>query len=809
MTRQEFAEYCKQKIRYVDGATGTNLQKVGLPVGVCPEAWILENPDSILNLQAAYAKAGTNIVYAPTFTANRIKLEEYGLQDNLESMNAKLVELSKKAVGASALVAGDITMTGKQLFPLGDLPFEELVDVYKEQIKVIADAGADLLVVETMMSLQECRAAVIAAHEICDLPVMVTLTFNDDGRTLYGTDPQTAAIVLDAMGVDAIGVNCSSGPMQMVPIVEKMACRTSLPIIAKPNAGMPELVDGKTVYAMTPEEFATAGTKLVAAGATILGGCCGTTPEHIKALVEATNDMPFANREVKSKRVLTSERKFVDIILGGTFNVVGERINPTGKKKLQEELRAGRLDMVRDFARSQEENGAAILDVNMGTNGIDEKQMMLDAVAEVSSIVDCPLCIDSSHVDVIEAALRNYPGRAIINSISNEAGRCDALMPLAKKYGAMFVLLPLDDEGIPETIEKKHQIIDDIIAKAKEYGLTMEDIVVDGLVATVGANPMAARECYATIEHCSKDLNLPTICGLSNISFGMPNRQFVNTAFLVTAISKGLSMAIANPSQDLLMNLAFATDLLEAKEDGASRYLERMEKVGDVKLTTSSNTAGQEAVASNDDPIKSDPVYQCVLKGNKSAIVDELKKKVADGMAPGDIINTYLVPAIGEVGNLYDQKKYFLPQLIGGANAMQEGMTYLEPMLASGEAEKGETIVFATVEGDIHDIGKNLVVLMLKNYGYDVHDLGKDVPADVIVAKAKELDAKVIGLSALMTTTMMRMKEVVDLARKENCTAKIIVGGAAITPSFADEIGADGYSTDAADCVKLVQKLLG
>ena len=420
MTQIEFAQLMKQGPILLDGATGTNLMSAGMPIGVCPEAWILEHPEVLLQLQREYVEAGSNIVYAPTFTGNRIKLQEYGLEDRLEEINTSLVKLSKEAVAGKALVAGDMTMTGQQLFPLGEMMFEELVDIYKEQAKVLAAAGVDLFVVETMMSLQECRAAVLAIREVCDLPIMVTLTYNEDGRTLFGTLPETAVVVLQSLGADAIGINCSTGPMEMVDAVRKMAEYATVPIIAKPNAGLPELEGRKTVYRMTPEAFAEAGVELVKAGASILGGCCGTTKEHIRALANAVKGMEIIKPLATHRRVLTSERQNVEIDLDGNFLVVGERINPTGKKKLQAQLKEGKLDLVREMALEQEANGARILDVNMGMNGIDEKEMMKKVIYEVSSTVDCPLCIDTSYVDVMEEALRIYPGRALINSISLE-----------------------------------------------------------------------------------------------------------------------------------------------------------------------------------------------------------------------------------------------------------------------------------------------------------------------------------------------------------------------------------------------------
>lgn len=815
MTREAFRELVKNGPVLLDGATGTNLQKAGMPVGVCPEQWILENSEVLIDLQKRYVEAGTDILFAPTFTASRIKLKEYGLEDHLEEMNRKLVALSKEAAkGTNALVAGDLTMTGEQLYPLGDLMFEDLVDVYKEQAKIIADAGADLFVVETMMSLQECRAAVLAIREVCDLPVMVSLTYNEDGRTLYGTDPVTAVVVMQSLGADAVGMNCSTGPEAMLEPIAKMAEYATIPLLAKPNAGMPELIDGQTVFNVEPEEFAEVGKKLVEEGAAIIGGCCGTTPEHIRALKEAVKGIPVKAPLQTKRRMLTSERKSVEITLDGRFMVIGERINPTGKKKLQAELKEGSLNLVRTMALEQEENGASILDINMGMNGIDEKEMMLRTIYEVTSTVDCPLCIDSSHVDIIEAALRIYPGRALINSISLEKEKFEKLLPIAKKYGAMFILLPLSDEGLPKDSAEKHGIIRTIMDEAVRIGMAKEDIIVDGLVATIGANPNAALECFETFSYCKNELELPTACGLSNISFGLPERTYVNTAFLTMAIANGLTMAIANPSQELLMNAAFASDMLLNKKESDIRYIERMnflsEKYGGMERVMVQKTPAGTSAAGGETRKEStgSGVFQAVLKGNKEHVLEEVKKMLDGGAKPDEIINEHLIAAINEVGELFDKKKYFLPQLISSANTMKLAIEYLEPMLERSNTEAMATIVVATVEGDIHDIGKNLVVLMLKNYGYHVIDLGKDVPADVIVDTAMNEGAKVIGLSALMTTTMMRMKDVVELAKEKGCTAKIVIGGAAITESFSDEIGADGYSKDAAECVKLVERLL-
>lgn len=818
MTKEQFRTLLKQKILILDGATGTNLQRAGMPTGVCPEVWILEHPEILVNLQVDYINAGSNIVYAPTFSGNRIKLEEYGWENELESINRRLVALSKEAVaktGYRAYVAGNLTMTGRQLYPIGKLKLEKLIDVYKEQIRVLVKAGVDLLVVETMMSLAEARAALIAAKETCELPVIISMTYNEDGRTLFGTDPETAVTVLQSLGADVIGINCSTGPAEMIPMVERMRRFATVPILAKPNAGMPELVEEETVYAMTPEQFAEYGRQLVEAGAGIIGGCCGTTKEHITALAQTVRLMDVPEVTAEKKRLLASERQMLEIDIDGSFLVVGERINPTGKKKLQAQLKEGKLDLVVQMAEEQERNGAAVLDINMGMNGIDEDAMMQKVIYEVTNTVNLPLCIDSSHVDIIEHALRIYPGRALINSISLEKEKFERLLPIARKYGAMFILLPLSDEGLPKNMEEKKQIIHTIYDRALELGFAKEDIVVDGLVATVGANKKAALETLGTIEYCKRELGLATICGLSNISFGLPERSFVNTAFLTMAISRGLTMAIANPSQELLMNAAFASDLLLNKEGADVRYIENVKTLSVVSGATGAGTAGKTAGVGHNDldgaatGIHS-RLYENVLKGNKRTMLEDVKAYLAEGGSPRSVIEEHLIPAINEVGELFDQKKYFLPQLIASAEAMELAISYVEPLLPKAKnGKKMPTIVMATVEGDIHDIGKNLVVLMLKNYGYRVVDLGKDVPKEVIIDAAIKENAAIIGLSALMTTTMMRMKDVVEYAREKQVKAKIIIGGAVITQSFADEIGADGYSKDAAEACRLVERLLG
>lgn len=838
MTREEFITLSKDHILYLDGATGSNLVKAGMPSGVCPEQWILEHQDVMLQLQKDYVQAGTNILYAPTFTANRVKLAEYHLEKNMTSMIRDLVAISKKAAestpGHPVYVAGDLTMTGEQLKPMGKMELETLIDIYKEQILCLVDAGADLLVVETMMSLAETRAALIAAKEVCDLPVIATLTFEADGRTLFGTDAKTAAIVLESLGASAIGANCSTGPAQMENIISEMVSHTRIPVIAKPNAGLPFLDEnGTTCYNMEAEEFAEEMEVLVNAGATILGGCCGTTPEFIRQIHErfGTDAKVAASRRPDGIRYLTSERITHSFGLDDGFFVVGERINPTGKKALQAQLREGSFEKVIQFAEEQEACGAKVLDINMGMSGIDEKASMLRALEEVSGVTNLPLSLDSSYVEVLEAALRNYPGRALVNSVSLETEKFEKLLPIVAKYGAMFILLPLSDAGLPKDIEEKKEIIHKIYDRALSLGMCKEDIVVDGLVATVGANPKAALETLETIRYC-KENGFATICGLSNISFAMPERSFVNTAFLTLAIQAGLTMAIANPSQELLMSCALAADLLLNKEEAALRYIEYaggvrerreekeaelakklalLENQGTTAKTGTAGNAAKETTTDNGPQINEmqDKLKTAVLKGNRNGIVKITKEALESGEKPAELLNQVLLPAINQVGEFFDQGKYFLPQLIASAEAMKNSIEVLESLLQTGgTGEEMPVVVIATVEGDIHDIGKNLVALMLKNHGFHVIDLGKDVPQAKILESAKEHHAEFIALSALMTTTMQRMREIVAAAKEEGITAKIIIGGAVITQEYADEIGADGYSKDAADAVKLAKSLM-
>ncbi|MGN0505334.1 MAG: homocysteine S-methyltransferase family protein [Lachnospiraceae bacterium] len=853
MTREEFAALCRENIVLLDGATGTNLQAAGMPTGVCPEQWILEHPQVIKNLQKEFLHAGTVILYAPTFSGNRIKLKEYGLENRLAKMNAELVALSKEAVrefeasrketgkpadpncqgdrsgenrgcGGRRYVAGDLTMTGQLLYPMGTLRFEELIDIYKEQVRALVAAGADLLVVETMMSLQECRAAVLAVREECDLPLMVTLTFAGDEKTMYGTTPETAMVVLQSLGADAVGVNCSAGPETLAKVVSRMYAVANVPVIAKPNAGLPKLSDGETVYEMAPEAFAAAMTELIQAGAGVVGGCCGSTPSHIAALHDRVEGLCPPEIKKEKKAMLTTERESFPVEPDGAFQIIGERINPTGKKALQAELKEGSMDMVIRFAKEQEEAGAYLLDVNAGMSGIDEKETMLRMIEEVTQNSSLPLCLDSSYVEVLEAALRAYPGRALVNSVSAESEKMKRLLPVVKKYGAMFLLLPLSEEGLPKDEEEKRKLIHTVMEEAFRLGFTKEDIIVDGLVNTIGAGKEAAKNTLATIRYCREELGVATSIGLSNISFGLPARGYVNSAFLAMAIEAGLTMAIANPCNALTKSMMLAADLLTGKDGADLRFIEhapamteQLKAGGASASTLSAPTAVTEGASATVSamqtalagaPDTGSALFTAVLKGNKRKIVELTEQVLDTGKQAQEILNLDLIPAINEVGTLFEQQKYFLPQLIASAETMELAVKRLEPLLLTGASKKQGTVVIATVKGDIHDIGKNLVALMLKNYGFEVIDLGKDVDSETIVQTAKEQDADLIALSALMTTTMTRMKEVVALRNAAGIRAKVIIGGAVTTEQYAEEIGADGYSKDAQEAVKVALSLV-
>ena len=825
MNKAQFSEMISKKVMILDGATGTLLQKRGMPAGVSPEKWVIDNPSVIIQIQREYIDAGSDIIFSCTFGGNRSKLGDYGLEGQTFEMNRRLAALSREAAGQRALVAGDIGSTGRFVKPFGDMPFEECVNIYKEQVRGLLEGGVDLFAIETMLDIQETRAALLAIKESCDLPICVSMTFDEAQRTLTGADPITALITLQSLGADAFGCNCSTGPAQMVEIIRMLKPYARVPLLAKPNAGMPRLVKGETVFDMGAAEFGSYTESFVEAGANLIGGCCGTSPEYISELRRHSYGLKPLDVEYKAYSAVTSSRKTVFFGEDNPLVLVGERINPTGKKLLQAQLKEGSTHELRRLALEQTDKGAQILDVNVGMPGVDEKELMVKAIELLGGVSDAPLSLDSSSPEVLEAALRIYPGRALINSISSERIKLEKLLPAAAKYGAMFVLLPLSDGGVPQTAAERQQIVKSVFEAAAEYGYKKNDIVVDGLVMTVSSSQEAAAETLKLIEWCSREFGCATIVGLSNVSFGLPERGWINAAFLAMAVGRGLTMAIANPSNELLMSIKMACDVLTAKDVGSRAYISYFNSLEKPSTDQAQTIHNGKAMSTGE------RIYDAVMKGDKEGIPLLIEDAIGEGMIYGDIVDKFLIPAINEVGKLFDEKKYFLPQLIQSAEAMKKGFDCVEPLLAKEKADEAsgadlkagadteeeasitkqrgnDVIVLATVKGDIHDIGKNIVGLMLKNYGFEVHDLGMDVSAERIVEEARLSDAAIIGLSALMTTTMVEMRNVIELAKEEGLHCSFMVGGAVVNEDYAREICADGYAKDAYEAVKLAKRLV-
>lgn len=802
MTKKEFAKLFNNRIVLLDGGMGTLLQKAGMPNGVCPEKWAAENSALLRETQKRYIEAGSDIIYSFTFGANPIKLSEYGLSDETYALNKTLAEIARDAAGEEALVAGDISSCGSLLHPFGSIMFEDAVESFKKQVKGLLDGGVDLFVVETMMDLQEARAALIAIKELCDLPVMVTMTYEGQ-RTLMGSDPLSALVTLQSLGADAVGCNCSSGPAEMVDIIKQMKPYAKVPLIAKPNAGKPRLEDGATIFDMDAESFASYTEELVAAGVNAIGGCCGTTPDYIKKVEEIVLDL----KPVKCKRMqyslACSNRKTVEIHTTLPFTVIGERLNPTGKKLLKEALLKGDMDAVSEIARAQTDAGAVLLDVNAGVPGIDEKETLKAMVNAVCDAVSAPILIDTSNPEALEAALRIYPGRAVVNSISGESEKIEKMLPLAKKYGAMFVLLPVDDNGVPETAKERIDIIKRVYSKAKALGFGKEDILVDGLVMTIASNPSSALETLKVISWCKNIYKINTTVGLSNVSFGLPSRENINTAFLAMAVANGLTTAILNPNNQQMMQGVKASDALVARDKNAISYIGYYSS-----QSNEQGNANEKSGKAQESGLKT--LYDAIINGDRTTTEELARQELINGKSPKEIIDEQMIPAIQKVGERYELKQYFLPQLIRGAEAMENAMAVIAPELEKandGSVESKGTIVIATVKGDVHDIGKNILAMLLKNYGFTVIDLGKDVESSRIIEAAKKNNADIIALSALMTTTMNQMPLVMSNMKSEQLDCAMMVGGAVVDRNFAESFGAH-YSKDAYKAVKLATELI-
>ena len=776
---------------FCDGGSGTILQRKGLSGGELPETWNIKRPEDVIDLHAGYLNAGCDIFNTNTFGANRLHFP-----DNLREVITAAVENAKAARirtnREDAFIALDIGPTGKLLAPYGDLPFEEAVDIFAEIVRIGAPLGADLIFIETMSDSYEAKAALLAAKENCDLPVFITTTYDADGKLLNGGTPESLIPMLEGLGADALGLNCSLGPKEMIPIVRRIRAVTSLPLIVNPNAGLPKTVEGKTVYLVKPDDFSETMEDISELGAQVLGGCCGTTPEHIRALRQRVLPKPFVPAPARSPLYISSGNLAVRI--DEATKVVGERINPTGKKRFQQALREQDLDYIIAQGLEQEDAGADILDVNVGLPGIDEPAMMKAVIEKLQAVTSLPLQIDSSDPSTLEAALRIYNGKPLINSVNGKQESIHAVMPLVKKYGGALVALCLDENGIPETAEGRIAIARRILEASDAYGIPRGDILIDGLTLTISSDPDAALITLETIRRVKSELGCHTILGVSNVSFGLPQRKLINSNFLTMAMFNGLSCAIINPNDITMMSAVLSSNALLHHDENCASYIAAFQNA-EVNISASGSAKKAEESTASD-------LASCITRGLVSKASDETKKMLENGTPSMTIINDHLIPALDQVGKGFEQGTVFLPQLLMAADAAKAAFGVLKESMKQSSQEVKGRMILATVKGDIHDIGKNIVKVMLENYGYEVIDLGKDVAPEVIVKTAKEQNIRLVGLSALMTTTVVSMKETIELFRREKPDTKIVVGGAVLTPEYAEEIGADAYAKDAMATVR-------
>ncbi|HDQ39786.1 MAG TPA: methionine synthase [Desulfonatronum sp.] len=793
----------KKRLLIFDGAMGTQLQARGLKPGQSPEVFGDHFPEVIAKIHADYLQAGARILTTNTFGGSGFKLP--GSLDSLR-FNRKMAQIARGVAKDKAFVAGSVGPSGELLAPLGKVGFKDMVDAFTQQITGLVQGGADLILAETQFDLGELRAIVVAARHVCDLPVAVSMTF-ESSTSLTGTPPLIFLDSMQNMGVDLIGTNCSLGPEGLEQVIRAMRPRASTPLIVQPNAGLPVLEDGCTVFPLGPREFAERMIRFPPLGVQALGGCCGTGPEHIRALTQALNSIKFSRPEADPgpDLVLTSRSESVCL---GPFEpvvIIGERINPTGKKALTAQFQAGEQTLAMQMAAEQVDQGARVLDVNVGAPMVKEETLLPELIASLSVRHAVPLSLDSSRVEAIAAGLERYPGSALVNSISGEQGRLEALGPLCRQFGAPFILLPLAGRDLPETALQRLKIIEILLRQAEDYGIPRRLMLVDALALTVSSKPESAKQCLLTIRACREEWGLPTVLGLSNISFGLPARELLNSTFLAMAMAQGLCAVIAHPGAVRVRESIAAAEVLLARDAQASTF------VRDYAGWTSGQSGGLVASASaaKASPRQTLTLHEAVLQGDKDRVLELLQAEMDRGESAGLILDRDLIPAIMEVGRRYERREFFLPQLILSAETMQRAFDRLTPFLQREPGVKGRgSVVMATVEGDIHDIGKNIVCLMLRNLGFTVHDLGKDVPAETIVAAAHEHHAGLIGLSALMTTTMVRMEDTIKLVRERGIKAKVMVGGAVVTQRFADAIGADGYAPDAVAATRLAAALL-
>lgn len=797
-------ELLGKELLFFDGGMGTMLQKHGMKGGDIPELLNVTDPDMIKSIHAEYLNAGANVITTNTFGANPLKFNV--LNAPLDAVIAAAIGNARKAINECSIdkphfIAFDMGPTGKLMEPIGELTFDKAYDAFARIAKTAETAGADLVIIETMSDTLEAKAAVLAVKENTSLPIFLTMTFDETYKTLTGADVHVMSAMFEALGVDCLGINCGLGPDQIGEMMEELAKISSIPIMAQPNAGLPEIRDGQTVYNVTPEEFAADSEKMAKFGVSVLGGCCGTTPEHIEAVAKrCAKFKPIV--EEKSFTVCTSYSKAV--YLDDRPVIIGERINPTGKKKFKEALRSGDIDYILNEAFKQRDAGAHILDVNVGLPEIDEYATMEKAVKAISAAVNLPLQIDSSDPATIERALRIYNGKPMVNSVNGKKESMDAIFPIVQKYGGVLVGLCLDEAGIPPHAEERVQIAQNIANEAAKYGIKKKNLVMDALTLTISAQQRESAETIEALHTIKERLGIKTVLGVSNISFGLPRREIVNGTFFALALYNGLDACIINPCADAMMNAYRAYRALACIDTDCADY------VAAYAGTKSETTVIRADAVSNEAKEEHEKLFDIIVKGLRDQSYAETKELLKE-KDPMDIINGILIPALDAVGKQFEVGTMFLPQLMMSAETVKNSFDAVKEMIASSGAEqesKGK-IVLATVKGDIHDIGKNIVKVLLENYGYEVYDLGKDVPPESVVECMKEHDIHLCGLSALMTTTVLSMEETIKQIRAEGLDAKVWVGGAVLTQEYADMIGADKYCKDALSSVNYANEFFG
>jgi len=804
----DFRSYLKENIVYLDGGMGTLLQAQGLQPGEYPERWNLSHPEAIVAIQKAYYDAGSNVVSTNTFGANCLKFSDEELEEIVAAAFCNVKAAREQSAGAQEkFIALDLGPTGKLLKPLGELDFEAAVAVFAKTVQLGVKYGAELILIETMNDSYETKAALLAAKENSDLPVLVSNAYGEDGKLMTGATPAAMVALLEGMGADAIGANCSLGPKQLRGVAEELLQYASVPVLLKPNAGIPRVVDGKTVFDVMAEEFATELEALMKQGLRIVGGCCGTTPEYIKEVTEKTAGLePIA---LSGKQITMVSSYTHAVVFAKEPILIGERINPTGKKRLKQALKENDMDYILSEGVAQQEKGVHILDVNVGLPEIDEGKMLETAVCELQAILDLPLQIDTADMHAMGAALRRYNGKAMINSVNGKQESMEAIFPLVKKYGGLVVALTLDEDGIPATAEGRVQIAEKILKTAAEYGIAKKDIIFDTLAMTISADNHAAVATLQAMKTIRNDLGCHTSLGVSNVSFGLPNRDAVNGTFFALALENGLSAAIMNPHSVDMMKTYYTYRALKGMDKNCAAYIEAAETLvspvtaGTGSQATEKATGGSNATTGSETGVTE--LQYAVIKGMKERAA-ELTKKLLTEQAPLDIVNAEIIPALNIVGEGFEEKKVYLPQLLMSAEAAKSAFEVIKQQMAGKEKGAGKAVfVIATVRGDIHDIGKNIVKLLLENYGFDVVDLGKDVPPETVVEKVVELHAPLVGLSALMTTTVPAMEETIRQIKEKAPWCKTIVGGAVLTQEYADRIGADKYAKDAMETVRYAE----